>query len=141
MPCMLTAHTALKCNRSCRLPASGTHGTCCLYNGPAMRPPRSSPKTRLASRHDRPEVSVNDSEELRDKIELFLVEHPRAILAEPGKELFDLSDGSFSLSIEYGKLIWHIWNDRTNLVRQIIGIAKQKPGRLELHFQRFGKGS
>jgi hypothetical protein len=62
-------------------------------------------------------ASAEALEDLRDHIEIFLVDHPRALLSEPGKELLDLSDGSFSLDTEYGKLIWHIWNDRTNLVR------------------------
>src|SRR5262245_43078067 len=109
-----------------------------------MRPPRKSSKPAPASRRVKstdPVADIASIEDLRDTIELFLVEHPRALLSEPGKELFDLSDGSFSLSVEYGKLIWHIWNDRTNLVRQVTGIAKEKPGRLELHYQRFGKGA
>lgn len=109
-----------------------------LYNVRFMRPPKTSTRSRRAAPQQL--TSPEELERLRDKIELFLVEHPRALLSEPGKELLDLSTGRFSLDTEYGKLIWHIWNDRTNLVRQITGLAKEKPGRLELLYQRFGKG-
>jgi hypothetical protein len=108
-------------------------------NTPAQKiSPRSRPKPKPGE--GKLVTSAAALEDLRDHIEIFLVDHPRALLSEPGKELLDLSDGSFSLDTEYGKLIWHIWNDRTNLVRQITSIAKEKPGRLELYYQRFGKG-
>jgi hypothetical protein len=78
--------------------------------------------------------------ELREKIELFLLDHPSAVLTEPGRELMDLSVSSYSLSVQHDRLLWHIWNDHTNLVRQITGLQKEKAARLELRFQRFGKG-
>lgn len=104
-----------------------------------MRPPKSPARVRRVA--PQPLRSIEQLEQLRDTIEIFLVDHPRALLSEPGKELLDLSTGRFSLDSEYGKLIWHIWNERTNLVRQITGIAKEKPDRLELFYQRFGKGA
>jgi hypothetical protein len=79
-------------------------------------------------------------EELREKIELFLLDHPSAVLTEPGREVMDLGASSYSLSVQYDKLLWHIWNEHANMVRQITGLQREKPGRLELRFQRFGKG-
>ena len=84
-----------------------------------------------------PSIAVED---LKEKIELFLLEHSRPILSEPGQEVMDLSSSSYSFSTQYGKLLWHIWNEQTNVVRQITGINKESKGRMELRYQKFGKG-
>ena len=79
-------------------------------------------------------------EDLRDRIESFLLGLRRPILTEPGREVLDLSSCSYSLSTQHNKLLWHVWNHQTNLVRQITEIRKETPGRMELRFQKFGKG-
>src|SRR3990170_5953655 len=79
-------------------------------------------------------------EQIKERIELFLLEQSRPLLTEPGHDVVDLSSSSYSLSTQYDKLLWHVWNENTNLVRQITGIMSAKPGRLELRYQRFGKG-
>jgi len=79
-------------------------------------------------------------DELKERIELFLLGLRRPVLTEPGKEVMDLSAGGYSFSTEYNKLLWHVWNERANLVRQITGIHKEGAGRMELRFRRFGKG-
>ncbi|MBI3895618.1 MAG: hypothetical protein HY313_06775 [Acidobacteria bacterium] len=79
-------------------------------------------------------------EEFKDRIDLFLLGLRHPVLIEPGKEVTDLSTSRYSLSTEYNKLLWHVWNEHTNFVRQIVGIQKEKPGRMELRFQKFGKG-
>ncbi len=47
-------------------------------------------------------MSIDEIEELREKIETFLLEHPRLVLQEPGRELLDLAACRYSLSTEYG---------------------------------------
>ena len=79
-------------------------------------------------------------EDLKEKIELFLLELRHPVLTEPGREVVDLSASHYSLTTEYHKLLCHVWNDQTNLVRQITGIKKETAGRMELQFQKFGKG-
>jgi hypothetical protein len=79
-------------------------------------------------------------EDLKETIELFLLEHSRPLLSEPGHNVVDMAGSSYSLSLQYDKLLWHVWSESSNLVRQITGIHKQSPGRLELRYQRFGKG-
>src|SRR3990170_1754411 len=79
-------------------------------------------------------------EQIKERIELFLLEQSRPLLTEPGHDIVDLSSSSYSLSTQYDRLLWHIWNENTNLVRQITGIQKAQPGRMELRYQRFGKG-
>jgi hypothetical protein len=79
-------------------------------------------------------------DELRDRIERFLLGLARPVLTEPGREVLDLSSCRYSLSTQYNKLLWHVWNDQTNLVRQITAIRKETAGRMEIQYQKFGKG-
>lgn len=86
------------------------------------------------------ETSPTPLDDLKDRIELFLLGLRHPVVTEPGREVIDLDAGGYSLSTEYNKLLWHIWNERTNLVRQITGIHKESAERMELRFQKFGKG-
>ena len=79
-------------------------------------------------------------EELKETIELFLLGLHHPVLTEPGREVIDLSASHYSLTTEYNKLLCHVWNDQTNLVRQITGVKKHSAVRMELQFQKFGKG-
>ena len=79
-------------------------------------------------------------DDLKERIELFLLERSHPLLSEPGHDVVDLAACSYSLGTQYDKLLWHVWNENTNLVRQITGIVSDRPGRLELRYQRFGKG-
>ncbi|MGH9787047.1 MAG: hypothetical protein ACRD88_22990, partial [Terriglobia bacterium] len=79
-------------------------------------------------------------EDLKDRIELFLLSLRHPVLSEPGRDVLDLSNCHYSLSTQYNKLLWHVWNDQTNLVRQITAIRKETAGRMEIQFQKFGKG-
>ena len=83
---------------------------------------------------------VTSWEDLRDRIERFLLGLARPVLTEPGREVLDLSACHYSLSTQYNKLLWHVWNDQSNLVRQITGIRKETAGRMEIQYQKFGKG-
>ena len=79
-------------------------------------------------------------EDLKDRIENFLLGLRHPVLTEPGREVLDLASSHYALSTQYNKLLWHVWNEETNLVRQITEIRKETPGRMELRFQKFGKG-
>ena len=79
-------------------------------------------------------------EDLKERIEAFLLGLRRPILSEPGRDFVDLTTSNYSFDSQYNKLLWHIWNDQTNLVRQITGIHKESANRMELRYQKFGKG-
>ncbi|OFW12272.1 MAG: hypothetical protein A3H27_17600 [Acidobacteria bacterium RIFCSPLOWO2_02_FULL_59_13] len=79
-------------------------------------------------------------EDIRERIETFLLGLRHPVLTEAGREVIDLSTSHYSLTTEHNKLLWHVWNDQTNLVRQITGIRRESPVRMELRFQKFGKG-
>ena len=87
-----------------------------------------------------PDRQVDSIEALKERIEVFLLGLRHPVLTETGREVIDLSCSHYSLSSEYNKLLWHIWNERSNFVRQITGVRKESPGRMELRTQKFGKG-
>src|SRR5258706_11240053 len=80
-------------------------------------------------------------EEMKERIDLFLLGLNNPVVTEPGRDVIDLASGNYSLSTEYNKLLLQVWNERTNLVRQITNIQKESAGRMELRFQKFGKGA
>ena len=88
----------------------------------------------------RSDSTANSPEDVKERIEIFLLGLSHPILTEPEKQVIDLSSSNYSLSTEYHKLLWHVWNDDINFVRQITAIQKESPGRMELRFQKFGKG-
>jgi hypothetical protein len=87
-----------------------------------------------------PDPLSDPLEDLKERIETFLLELQHPVLTEPGREVIDLSSSNYSLSTEYHKLLWHIWNEHINLVRQVTAIHKTNAKRMELRFQKFGKG-
>jgi hypothetical protein len=84
--------------------------------------------------------SEGSLEDIKEIIELFLLDYPRPLLTEPGQDVVDLAASSYSLAMQHDRLLWHIWNENTNLVRQITALDRAAPGRIELRYQRFGKG-
>src|SRR5579885_3630247 len=87
-----------------------------------------------------PPSTVDSLQELKDRIEAFLLGLRRPVLIEAGREILDLSSSCYSLTYEYGKLLWHVWNEKTNFVRHLTGIGKESVSRMEIRYQRFGKG-
>ena len=54
--------------------------------------------------------------DVKERIENFLLGMRHPVLSEPGREVLDLSVSHYSLSTQYNKLLWHVWNDETNLL-------------------------
>ena len=46
----------------------------------------------------------------------------------------DLTRSSYSLSLQYDKLLWHIWNEQGNRVRTLTGLQEETPNRLKIDF-------
>ena len=78
-------------------------------------------------------------EEIKERIDLFLLGLSNPVLLEPGKVVIDLSSSSYTFSTEYNKLLLQVWNDETNFVRHIVSIKKEAPNRMEIVYQKFGK--
>jgi hypothetical protein len=86
------------------------------------------------------------AEETPDKIaatlECFLAEHPKAVVAEDGKVLFDMRLAKYSLTTEHGRCTLQLWSEERNLVRRVDAAVERGAARdrmLKLSVQRFGQ--
>jgi hypothetical protein len=75
-------------------------------------------------------------------LETFLSDHPRAIVLEEGKILFDMRVAKYSLATEHNKCTLQFWSDDRNIVRRVSaaierGAAPNRALRLTTH--RFGQ--
>lgn len=75
----------------------------------------------------------------RAAIERFLKASQKPALLEPGEEWLALVEGSFTLEEENARLTLQAWDQRRNLVRRVIAIHQEAPGRLELVVERFAR--
>jgi hypothetical protein len=93
------------------------------------------PPPRAASAEETPEA-------IAAKLEAFLAEHPRAIVMEDGKVLFDMRAAKYSLATEHGRCTLQLWGEERNIVRRVSaaearGAARDRALRLTTH--RFGQ--
>jgi hypothetical protein len=91
---------------------------------------RSSPTAAIT-----PEQTV---EQVAAALEGFLAEHPKAVVLEQGKVLFDMRTTKYSLGTEHGRCTLHLWGEDGNLVRRVSGTALRN-GVLRLSTHRFGQ--
>lgn len=82
-----------------------------------------------------PEQTV---EQIAAALEGFLAEHPKAVVLEEGKVLFDMRTAKYSLATEHGRCTLHLWGEDRNLVRRVSGTALRN-GVLRLSTHRFGQ--
>ena len=71
-------------------------------------------------------------------LENFLAEHPRAVVLEDGKALFDMREAKYSLAAEHGRCTLHLWDENRNLVRRVSATTSRN-GVLRLSTHRFGQ--
>lgn len=77
-------------------------------------------------------------EQTAEALEAFLAQHPRSVLLEDGRPLFDLREAKYTLSTEYGRCILHLWSEDRNVTRRILS-ATLRNGVLRLSSQKFGQ--
>jgi hypothetical protein len=82
-----------------------------------------------------PEQTV---EQIAAALEGFLAEHPRTVVLEEGKVLFDMREAKYSLATEHGRCTLHLWGEDRNLVRRVSGTVLRN-GVLRLSTYRFGQ--
>ena len=71
-------------------------------------------------------------------LEDFLAEHPRAVVLEDGKALFDMREAKYSLATEHGRCTLHLWDENRNFVRKVSATTSRN-GVLRLSTHRFGQ--
>jgi hypothetical protein len=101
-----------------------------------MPPPR-------ASSAEPKQISAQNPQQIADALESFLAEHPRAVVTEDGKVLFDMRAAKYQLATEHGRCTLQMWSDERNIVRRVSatverGGARDRTLRLTVH--RFGQG-
>jgi hypothetical protein len=77
--------------------------------------------------------------EAYEAIESFVKSGREPALLEPGESHFALRPGNFSLDWHNGRLTLQVWDEQRNLARRIAGVEEQKPGKMVLRIERFGK--
>jgi hypothetical protein len=82
-----------------------------------------------------PEQTV---EQIAGALESFLAEHPRAVVLEDGKAIFDMREAKYKLATEHGRCTLHLWGEDRNLVRRV-GATTMRNGVLRLSTYRFGQ--
>lgn len=83
-------------------------------------------------------VTAPSANQLAREIEHYLAEHPRAVLLEDGRVLFDLASSQYTLSFEHGRCVLQFWSEERTLVRTIVGVERRKDD-LRLDVRRFGQ--
>ena len=76
---------------------------------------------------------------LKDTIERFLASCKRPSLCEPGEDSVAITGNNVVLETRNGAVNLQAWDERRNLVRRVVGIQSEQPGRLTLRIERFGK--
>ena len=75
-------------------------------------------------------------------LEEFLAEHPKAIVVEDGKVLFDMRAAKYALETEHGRCTLQLWSEERNIVRRVSTAIERGTLRdrmLRMTTQRFGQ--
>ena len=81
-------------------------------------------------------------EQIAVALETFLAEHPKAVVVEDGKVLFDMRTAKYSLATEHARCTLQVWSEDGNIVRRVSaaierGAVRDRALRLTTH--RFGQ--
>lgn len=82
---------------------------------------------------------MHSQDEIRDTVLRFVAASRTPALIEPGEEPLPIQSDTFAVETHNGRLILEAWSEQRNLARRIQRIHDEKPGRLELVFERFGR--
>jgi hypothetical protein len=59
-------------------------------------------------------------------LEQFFADHPRAVLLEEGRLLFEMATAHYSVSADHGRCVLHLWSEERNMVRTVVGLEARK---------------
>jgi hypothetical protein len=83
--------------------------------------------------------NADGAEQAHAAIQRFLASARQPVLLEPGDEKIPLTDDSHSIEYQKPRLTLQAWTRDRNIVRRVLGVAGEKPGRLDLIIEKFGK--
>jgi hypothetical protein len=84
-------------------------------------------------------AAARDVDGMHAAIERFLKASRQPCLLEPGEELLQLKEGSYSVDRNAARLTIQAWSDTRNLTRRIVGLGEERRGRLELVVEHFAR--
>ncbi len=64
-------------------------------------------------------------EQIAAALEGFLAEHPKAVVTEEGKVLFDMRAAKYSLTTEHGRCTLQLWSEERNIVRRVTAAVER----------------
>ncbi len=76
--------------------------------------------------------------ELQSGIQRWIASLHHPVVVENDEELFDLTAARWKLSVEFGKLLFEVWNDARSIGRRVEEIAYRDAGRLGLFVRKPG---
>ena len=82
---------------------------------------------------------MSGAADVSEAIERFLNSSRRPELHEPGELPFPLTAGRYAIASRGGRWLLEVWDDRRTLARRVIAVADERPGRLSLVVEKFGK--
>ena len=71
-------------------------------------------------------------------VEEFLAESPGAIVREDGEMTYEMTSARYSISLQHGKCLLHLWSPERNSVRRVVE-AETVTGKLRLSVMQFGR--
>ncbi|MDE1176610.1 MAG: hypothetical protein PW789_08370 [Edaphobacter sp.] len=71
-------------------------------------------------------------------IEEFLALHPKAVVLEDGRAVFEMQTAKYSLTTEHGRCTLQLWSEAANLVRRVVA-TRLREGVLRMSVLRFGQ--
>jgi hypothetical protein len=96
-----------------------------------MKPSRAASGTE----NDAPRQSP---QQIMAALEAFVAEHPKTVVVEDGKVLFDLTRAQYTLADSHGRCTLHLWDEECNIVRTV-SAANLRGSGLRLTTHRFGQ--
>lgn len=85
---------------------------------------------------------VQTIEQIASALEAFLGEHPKAIVVEEGKVLFDMRAAKYALATGHGRCTLQLWSEERNIVRRVSAAIERGAARdrmLRLTTERMGQ--
>src|SRR5579863_1723454 len=71
-------------------------------------------------------------------IERFLKASQKPVLIEPGEDPFALGADTFAVNERPAGITIECWDEKRSLVRRVVAVRVERPGRLELDVEHFG---
>jgi hypothetical protein len=63
--------------------------------------------------------------QLEERIEAYLAEHPQAAVLEDGSVLFDMRTARYTVNDKHGRCVLQLWSEERNLIRTVVEVQER----------------